>query len=67
MLGWLARFRLLLVLGGRALAVLAVWGFFRRMLTGRRATVIARTRSTRSSSTAGPPSAAVPRSTAPPP
>ena len=45
MLRWIARFVLFRVLGGRALAALAVFGFVRRMLAGRRATIIARTRS----------------------
>jgi len=46
MLRWIARFLLFRVLGGRALAALAVVGFIRRMLAGRRATVIARPRTT---------------------
>jgi hypothetical protein len=39
MLRWIARFLLFRVLGGRALAALAVVGFIRRMLAGRRATI----------------------------
>ena len=61
MLRWIARFLLVRVLGGRALAVLAIVGFIRRILGGRRATVIARTRAT------PPPSAAAPGSPSPPP
>jgi len=45
MLRWIARFLLFRVLGGRALAALAVFGFVRRMLAGRRAS-ITRTEST---------------------
>ena len=39
MLRWIARFLLFRVLGGRALAALAVFGFIRRMLAGRRASI----------------------------
>jgi hypothetical protein len=56
MLRWIARFVLFRVLGGRALAALAVFGFIRRMLAGRRAS-ITRTGSTPSRSSS------VPRST----
>jgi hypothetical protein len=39
MLRWIAKFLLFRVLGGRALAALAVFGFIRRMLAGRRAAI----------------------------
>jgi hypothetical protein len=39
MLRWIARFVLFRVLGGRALAALAVVGFIRRLLAGRRASI----------------------------
>jgi hypothetical protein len=39
MLRWIARFLLFRVLGGRALAALAVVGFIRRLLAGRRASI----------------------------
>ena len=44
MLRWIARFLLFRVLGGRAIAALAVVGFIWRQLAGRRATTIVRTR-----------------------
>jgi hypothetical protein len=50
MLRWIARFVLFRVLGGRALAALAIAGFIRRLLAGRRAS-ITRTGSTPSRST----------------
>jgi hypothetical protein len=45
MLRWLARFVLFRVLGARVLAVLAILGFIRRQLAGRKATTT-RTRPT---------------------
>lgn len=48
MLRWLTRFVLLRILGARVLAVLAILGFIRRQLAGRKATMTT-TRSTRES------------------